>query len=112
MMRASTGRLAILKGAALGQTKKLLVSAGYRSARRHRRLHLLQAGARRLSLGGAALDVYGLDPIGKGPMLRRRLAHRPRRSSAASCPTNVVKTIRRSASKASARRCPTRSTCW
>ena len=31
MMRASTGRLAILKGGALGQTKRLLVSAGFRS---------------------------------------------------------------------------------
>ena len=66
-MRASTGRLSIIKGRQLGETKQLLVSAGFRSARRDRRLHLLQAGRRRWSSSaGAALYVYGARPDRQG----------------------------------------------
>lgn len=68
MMRASTGRLAILKGAALSQTKKLLVSAGYRSRDAIVVYTFFKLVMPLVFLGGAALYVYGLDPIGKGPI--------------------------------------------
>ena len=68
MMRASTGRLAILKGGALSQTKKLLVSAGYRSRDAIVVYTFFKLVMPLVFLGGAALTVYGLDPIGKGPI--------------------------------------------
>jgi tight adherence protein C len=68
VMRASTGRLAILKGSALGQTKKLLVSAGYRSRDAIVVYTFFKVVMPLVFLAGAALYVYGLDPIGKGPL--------------------------------------------
>ena len=68
MMRASTGRLAILKGAALDATKKLLVSAGYRSRDAIVVYTFFKLVMPLVFLAGAALAVYGLDPIGKGPL--------------------------------------------
>ena len=68
MMRASTGRLAILKGGALSQTKKLLVSAGYRSRDAIVVYTFFKLVMPLVFLAGAALAVYGLDPIGKGAL--------------------------------------------
>jgi len=68
VMRASTGRLAILKGGALSQTKKLLVSAGFRSRDAIVVYTFFKVVIPTVFLAGAALYVYGLDPIGKGPL--------------------------------------------
>ncbi len=68
MMRASTGRLAILKGGALSQTKRLLVSAGFRSRDAIVVYTFFKLVMPLVFLAGAALYVYGLDPIGKGPL--------------------------------------------
>ena len=68
VMRASTGRLAILKGGALSQTKRLLVSAGYRSRDAIVVYTFFKLVMPLVFLAGAALYVYGLDPIGKGPL--------------------------------------------
>lgn len=68
MMRASTGRLSILKGGALSQTKKLLVSAGYRSRDAIVVYTFFKLVIPLVFLAGAALYVYGLAPIGKGPL--------------------------------------------
>jgi tight adherence protein C len=69
VMRASTARLAILKGSALGRTRKLLVSAGYRSRDAIVVYTFFKLVMPLVFLAGAALAVYGLDPIGKGPLL-------------------------------------------
>lgn len=68
MMRASTGRLAILRGGALAQTRRLLVSAGYRSRDAIVVYSFFKVVLPLVFLAGAALYVYGLDPIGKGAM--------------------------------------------
>ena len=69
MMRASTGRLAILKGGALGRTRRLLVSAGFRSRDAIVVYSFFKVTMPIVFLAGAALAVYGADPIGKGPLL-------------------------------------------
>lgn len=69
MMRAATGRLAILKGGALRETKRLLVGAGYRSRDAIVVYTFFKLVMPLVFLAGAALAVYGLDPIGKGPLL-------------------------------------------
>jgi tight adherence protein C len=69
VMRASTGRLAILKGGALRETKRLLVSAGFRSRDAIVVYTFFKVVVPLVFLAGAALYVYGLDPIGKGPLL-------------------------------------------
>lgn len=68
IMRASTGKLAILKGGALSETKKLLVSAGYRSRDAIVVYTFFKLVMPLVFLAGAALYVYGLNPIGKGPL--------------------------------------------
>ncbi len=68
MMRASTGRLSILKGGALGQIKRLLVSAGYRSRDAIVVYTFFKLVMPLVFLAGAALYVYGLNPIGKGAL--------------------------------------------
>lgn len=69
MMRRSTGRISILKDRQIIETRRLLISAGYRS-----RDAIVVYGFFKLVspfafLAGAGLYVYGLDSIGKGPMV-------------------------------------------
>lgn len=68
-MRASTRRLSIMKGRQITETKKLLVSGGYRSRDAIVVFTFFKLVAPLVALAAAALYVYGLDPIGKGPML-------------------------------------------
>ena len=67
-MRASTRGLSLFKGRALSETRKLLVSAGYRSRDAIVVFTFFKLVSPLIFLAGAALYVYGTDPIGKGPM--------------------------------------------
>jgi tight adherence protein C len=68
VMRASTGKLSLLKGRQLGETKRLLVSAGYRSRDAIVVYTFFKLVSPLVFLAGAALYVYGLNPIGKGAL--------------------------------------------
>jgi tight adherence protein C len=68
VMRAATGRLSILKGGALTETKRLLVSAGYRSRDAIVVYTFFKLVSPLVFLAGSALYIYGLDPIGKGAL--------------------------------------------
>lgn len=68
-MRASTGRLSIMKGRQVAETKRLLVSGGYRSRDAIVVYTFFKVVAPLVFVAGTALYVYGVDPIGKGPML-------------------------------------------
>jgi tight adherence protein C len=67
-MRASTGKIAIVKGGQLNETKRLLVSAGFRSRDAIVVYTFFKIVAPLVFLAAAALYVYGTDPIGKGAM--------------------------------------------
>src|SRR4029079_5277898 len=67
-MRASTRGLSLFKGRALNETRKLLVSAGYRARDAIVVFTFFNLVSPLVLLAGAALYVYGADPIGKGPM--------------------------------------------
>jgi tight adherence protein C len=67
-MKASTKGLSLFKGRALGETRKLLVSAGFRSRDAIVVFTFFKLVSPLIFLGGAALYVYGTDPIGKGPL--------------------------------------------
>ncbi len=68
-MRASTKGISLIKGSQLSETRKLLVSAGFRSRDAIVVFTFFKLVSPLVILGGAALYVYGTDPIGKGPML-------------------------------------------
>ena len=68
-MRASTKGISLIKGSQLSETRKLLVSAGFRSRDAIVVFTFFKLVSPLVMLGGAALYVYGTDPIGKGPML-------------------------------------------
>lgn len=68
-MRASTQRLSIMKGRQIAETRKLLVSGGYRGRDAIVVFTFFKLVAPLAFLAAAALYVYGLDPIGKGPMV-------------------------------------------
>ncbi|MFO1143318.1 MAG: type II secretion system F family protein [Amaricoccus sp.] len=67
-MRASTRGLSLFRGGALTETRKLLVSAGYRSRDAIVVFTFFKLVSPLVFLGGGALYVYGTNPIGKGPM--------------------------------------------
>jgi tight adherence protein C len=67
-MKAATGRVALVKGSALQSTKRLLVSAGHRSRDAVVVYTFFKLVMPLVFLAGAALYVYGLDPIGKGAL--------------------------------------------
>jgi tight adherence protein C len=69
LMRASTGKLSIMKGRQVGETRKLLVSGGFRGRDAIVVFTFFKLVAPLVFLAAAALYVYGLDPIGRGPML-------------------------------------------
>jgi len=66
-MRQATGKLTLLKGKQSYATKRLLVSAGYRSRDAIVVYTFFKLVAPVVFLLGAALYVYGTDPIGRGP---------------------------------------------
>ena len=68
-MRASTRGLSLFKGGALAETRKLLVSAGYRSRDAIVVFTFFKLVSPLVFLGGGALYIYGTNPIGKGPMV-------------------------------------------
>ena len=68
-MRASTRGISLIKGRQLSETRKLLVSAGFRSRDAIVVFTFFKLVTPLIFLAGAALYVYGTDPIGKGPML-------------------------------------------
>ncbi len=69
MMRASTGKLSIMKGRQIGETKKLLVSGGFRSRDAIVVYTFFKVVGPVVFLGVAAIVIYGADPIGKGPIM-------------------------------------------
>jgi tight adherence protein C len=69
VMRASTGRFSIMKGRQVGETRKLLVSGGFRGRDAIVVFTFFKLVAPLVFLAAAALYVYGMDPIGKGGML-------------------------------------------
>jgi tight adherence protein C len=68
-MKLSTKGFSIMKGRQVAETKKLLVSAGYRSRDAIVVFTFFKLVAPIAFLGGAAIYVYGLDPIGRGAMI-------------------------------------------
>jgi tight adherence protein C len=68
-MKLSTGRLSIMKGRQVRETKRLLVSGGFRGRDAIVVFTFFKLVAPLVFLGGAAIYIYGADPIGKGPML-------------------------------------------
>ncbi len=68
-MRASTKGLSIMKGRQINETRKLLVSAGFRSRDAIVVFTFFKLVTPLVFLAGAALYVYGIDPIDKGPMV-------------------------------------------
>jgi tight adherence protein C len=68
-MKLSTGRLSIMKGRQIKDTKRLLVSGGFRGRDAIVVFTFFKVVAPLVFLTGAALYVYGFDPIGRGPML-------------------------------------------
>ena len=101
-----------MKGRQIGETRKLLVSAGFRSRDAIVVFTFFKLVSPLVFLAGAALYVYGTNPIGKGPMVDAAavMARGAPRQQAAG--DGSSRTSARSGSRASARRCPTRSTCW
>lgn len=67
-MRASTGRLSIMGGRQVAETKLLLVSGGFRSRDAIVVYTFFKVVAPLVFVTGAALYVYGHGSIGKGPM--------------------------------------------
>jgi tight adherence protein C len=67
-MREAVQRLSLIKDRQSNEVRKLLVSAGYRSRDAVVVYTFFKLVAPLAFLGGAALYVYGLDPIGRGPM--------------------------------------------
>jgi tight adherence protein C len=65
-MKASTGRISIMKDRQIQETKRMLVSAGYRSRDAIVVFTFFKLVAPLAFAGGAAIYVFGLDPIGKG----------------------------------------------
>ncbi len=69
MMRRFTQRFSVVKDRQLDETRKLLVSAGYRSRDAIVVYAFFKVVSPVVALVCAAVYVYGLDPIGKGPMV-------------------------------------------
>lgn len=69
LMRQATRRVSIMKDRQLQETRVLLLSAGYRSDDALVIYSFLKMIAPLAALSGAALYIYGLAPIGRGPML-------------------------------------------
>lgn len=67
-MRDATQRLSLIKDRQSNEVRKLLVSAGYRSRDAVVVYTFFKLVAPLAFLGGAAIYVYGLNPIGRGPM--------------------------------------------
>lgn len=65
-MRAATKRLTIMKDRQINETRQLLVSAGYRGRDAIVVFTFFKLVAPLAFLTGAALYVFGLDPIGRG----------------------------------------------
>ncbi|MER2510660.1 type II secretion system F family protein [Amaricoccus sp.] len=68
-MRAATAKLSIMKDRQTHDTRLLLVSAGYRSRDAIVVYTFFKLVAPLAFMAGAALYVYGIDPIGKGALL-------------------------------------------
>jgi tight adherence protein C len=67
-MRLSTRRFSIMKDRQLSETRLLLVSAGFRSRDAIVVYTFFKLVAPLAFIAGAALYIYGLDPIGRGPL--------------------------------------------
>ncbi len=67
-MRSSTQRVSIMKDRQLRETRLALVGAGFRSRDAIVVFTFFKLVAPIVFLAAAALYVYGLDPIGRGPM--------------------------------------------
>lgn len=67
-MKVSTKGVSIMKGRQINEVKKLLVSAGFRSRDAIVVFTFFKLVAPLVFLAGAALYVYGMNPIDKGPM--------------------------------------------
>lgn len=67
-MRAATQRISIMKDRQAQETRLLLVSAGFRARDAIVVFTFFKLVAPLVFLVGAALYIYGLDPIGRGPL--------------------------------------------
>lgn len=67
-MRSATNGLSLIKGRQAKEAKALLISAGYRSRDAIVVYTFFKLVTPLVFVAGAALYVYGLNPIGKGPM--------------------------------------------
>jgi tight adherence protein C len=68
-MKLSTKGLSIMKGRQVTETRKLLVSAGYRSRDAIVVFTFFKLVSPIAFLGAGAIYVYGLDPIGRGSLV-------------------------------------------
>ena len=69
VMRASTRGFSIMKGRQVEETRKLLVSGGFRSRDAIVVFTFFKLVTPLVFLAGAALYVYGMHPLDKGPMV-------------------------------------------
>ena len=69
VMRASTKGFSIMKGRQVDETRKLLVSGGFRSRDAIVVFTFFKLVTPLVFLAGAALYVYGMQPLDKGPMV-------------------------------------------
>ncbi len=69
VMRASTKGFSIMKGRQIDETRKLLVSGGFRSRDAIVVFTFFKLVTPLVFLAGAALYVYGMHPLDKGPMV-------------------------------------------
>ena len=87
VMRASTKGFSIMKGRQVDETRKLLVSGGFRSRDAIVVFTFFKLVTPLVFLAGAALYVYGMHPARQGADGRTPRWWSARRSSAASCRT-------------------------
>ena len=69
VMRASTKGFSLMKGRQIGETRKMLVSGGFRSRDAIVVYTFFKLVMPLVFLAGAALYVYGMHPLDKGPMV-------------------------------------------
>ena len=111
-MRASTRGFSIMKGRQVEETRKLLVSGGFRSRDAIVVFTFFKLVTPLVFLAGAALYVYGMHPLDKGPMVNAA-AVVGAALLGSKLPDMFVKNIKKKRLESDAQGAArTRSTCW
>ena len=110
-MKASTKGFSIMKGRQINETRKRLVSGGFRSRDAIVVYTFFKLVSPLIFLGAPRSTSTAPTRSARAPRSTPPPSS-PQRCSAARRRTSSSRTCARSGSRASARRCPTRSTCW